>query len=219
MAGAEDSGRTDAAPEHAEQAEQAELYGCPRTESRGQVVVHPTRDTYLDTVKALTDDGYVMCVDLTVVDYLAYEGRALPEGITAERFEVVVNFLDIEVGRRVRLRRAGARRRPDAADAVRHPSRHRGDGARGLRHVRHHVRRPPRPVADPDAGGLGRAPVAQGLRDRLDPGAVQGSQLRWVRSLRRLRSLSCLAAAGAAGPKRADARPDHRRSLRTGIAP
>ena len=45
-----------------------------------------------------------MCVDLTAVDYLAYAGRPLPDGITAERFEVVVNFLDIEAGRRVRVR-------------------------------------------------------------------------------------------------------------------
>ena len=82
----------------------ASCYGCPRTASRGQVVVHPTREQYLDTVKALTDDGYVMCVDLTVVDYLAYEGRPLPAASTAERFEVVVNFLDIEAGRRIRLR-------------------------------------------------------------------------------------------------------------------
>ena len=97
----EQAERADAA---AEPGESAELYGCPRTESRGQVVIHPTREQYLDTVKALTDDGYVMCVDLTVVDYLVYAGRSLPAGMTAERFEVVVNFLDIEAGRRIRLR-------------------------------------------------------------------------------------------------------------------
>ena len=102
---------SDLRPEQAERADAAaepdeptELYGCPRTESRGQVVIHPTRDQYVDTVKALTDDGYVMCVDLTVVDYLAYAGRSLPAGTTAERFEVVVNFLDIDAGRRIRLR-------------------------------------------------------------------------------------------------------------------
>ncbi len=80
------------------------LYGCVRADWRGQVVIHPSRDGYLDAVKALTDDGYTMCVDLTAVDYLAFEARTLPEGMTAERFEVVVNFLDIAAGRRIRLR-------------------------------------------------------------------------------------------------------------------
>jgi NADH-quinone oxidoreductase subunit C len=71
------------------------LYGCPRTESGGQVVIHPTRETYVDAVKAALDDGYTMCVDLTAVDYSAHPGRELPEGIAAERFEVVVNLLDM----------------------------------------------------------------------------------------------------------------------------
>jgi NADH-quinone oxidoreductase subunit C len=93
--------RTDAAPEPVAATER---YGCPLTSSRGLDVIHPTRETYLDTVKALTDDGFVMCVDLTAVDYLAYPGRPLPSEVTPERFEVVVNFLDIEAGRRIRLR-------------------------------------------------------------------------------------------------------------------
>jgi len=93
--------RTDAAPEPSEP---TELYGCPLTSSRGQVVIHPSREVYLATVKALTDDGYVMCVDLTVVDHLVHPGWSLPAGVPPERFEVVVNFLDIERGRRIRLR-------------------------------------------------------------------------------------------------------------------
>jgi NADH-quinone oxidoreductase subunit C len=80
------------------------LYDCPRTESWGQVVVHPSRDAYVATVKAALDDGYAMCVDLTAVDYSAHPGRALPEGIEAERFEVVVNLLDLTNPRRLRLR-------------------------------------------------------------------------------------------------------------------
>jgi NADH-quinone oxidoreductase subunit C len=80
------------------------LYGCPRTESRGQAVIHPTREGYIGAVKALTDDGYTMCADLTAVDFIAHPGRALPDGIEAERFEVVVNFLDIQAGRRLRVR-------------------------------------------------------------------------------------------------------------------
>ena len=46
----------------------AELHGCPLVESHGQTVLHPARDRYLDVVKALTDDGYAMGVDLTGVD-------------------------------------------------------------------------------------------------------------------------------------------------------
>jgi NADH-quinone oxidoreductase subunit C len=67
-------------------------------------VVHPTVAQYPALVKALVDDGYTMCVDLTGVDYLEHLGRPLPEGITAERFEVVVNLLDLNERRRIRLR-------------------------------------------------------------------------------------------------------------------
>ncbi len=88
------------------------LYDCPRTESWGQVVIHPSRDSYVDAVKAALDDGYAMCVDLTAVDYSAHPGRELPDGVEPERFEVVVNLLDLGLGgaqetrnpRRLRLR-------------------------------------------------------------------------------------------------------------------
>jgi len=80
------------------------VHGCMIVASCGQDVVHPTREQYVELVQRLADDGYVMCVDLTAVDYLLFTERAVPEDITPERFEVVVNFLDIEVGRRVRLR-------------------------------------------------------------------------------------------------------------------
>ena len=82
----------------------AELYGCPTTAHLGEVVVYPSRETYIDTVKALTDDGYTMCVDVTGVDYLAFAGRSLPPEVHRERFEVVANFLDIDAGRRIRVR-------------------------------------------------------------------------------------------------------------------
>jgi NADH-quinone oxidoreductase subunit C len=80
------------------------IHGCVVSDSRGQVVVHPTREQYVDLVKALADDGYAMVVDLTGVDYLDHLGRPLPEGIVPERFEVVVNLLDITHRRRIRLR-------------------------------------------------------------------------------------------------------------------
>jgi NADH-quinone oxidoreductase subunit C len=69
-----------------------------------QDVLHVARDEYLDTVKRLVDDGYTMCVDLTGVDYLERPGRQLPDGVVAERFEVVVNLLDMRARRRIRLR-------------------------------------------------------------------------------------------------------------------
>jgi NADH-quinone oxidoreductase subunit C len=82
----------------------SELHGCPLTDSRGQQVLHPTREQYLDVVKALADDGYTMAVDLCGVDYLEYTDRPLPDGISAERFEVVVNLVDLANRRRLRLR-------------------------------------------------------------------------------------------------------------------
>jgi NADH-quinone oxidoreductase subunit C len=69
-----------------------------------QHVVHVTRDDYLATVKSLADEGYAMCMDLTAVDYLELPARRLPEGIVGERFEVVVNLLDMRNRRRIRLR-------------------------------------------------------------------------------------------------------------------
>ena len=80
------------------------VHGCPAVESLGQLVIHPTREQYVDVVKALADDGYAMCVDLTAVDYLGFMQRALPDGVPAERFEIVVNLLDMSARRRIRLR-------------------------------------------------------------------------------------------------------------------
>jgi NADH-quinone oxidoreductase subunit C len=69
-----------------------------------QHVVHVAREDYLATVGSLADEGYAMCVDLTAVDYLELPNRSLPDGLTAERFEVVVNLLDTRNRRRIRLR-------------------------------------------------------------------------------------------------------------------
>lgn len=82
----------------------ATVHGCPAVEHLGQLVVHPTRDRYVDVVKALADEGYAMVIDLCGVDYLDHMTRALPAGVAPERFEVVVNLLDIAHRRRIRLR-------------------------------------------------------------------------------------------------------------------
>jgi len=80
------------------------LYGFPLSDSRGQTVVHASRDGYVELVKVLADDGYAQVIDICGVDYLTYPNRAVPSGVTRERFEVVVNLLDMEHRRRLRLR-------------------------------------------------------------------------------------------------------------------
>ena len=81
-------------------------FGVPATSSRRQQVLHPTRDQLVDLVRTLRDDeGYRVCVDLTAVDYLAYEApRRLPHDVAPERFEVVVGLLSLETRKRLRLR-------------------------------------------------------------------------------------------------------------------
>jgi NADH-quinone oxidoreductase subunit C len=80
------------------------LFGCAVSESYGQTIVHPSRAQYIDLMKALVDDGYQLCVDLTAVDYLTHPGRSVPAGVEPERFEVAVALLDIDTARRVRVR-------------------------------------------------------------------------------------------------------------------
>ncbi len=67
-------------------------------------VVFPSRDQYASLVGEYRDGGFEMCADLCAVDYLAAPGRLLPDGVHAERFEVVVNLLSLSQARRVRIR-------------------------------------------------------------------------------------------------------------------
>lgn len=83
---------------------QVSIHGCPVTDQHGQTVVYVGRDRYLAVIKALLDDGYEMCADLTAVDYLQHMARALPAGVQAERFEVVVNLLSLRDRTRLRVR-------------------------------------------------------------------------------------------------------------------
>ena len=94
---------------HQENAEESRagpevLHGAPVSWSGGQKVVHPSRESYVDVVSALHDEGYDMCADLCGVDYLTHPGRALPEGVRPERFEVVVILVSLSQRRRLRLR-------------------------------------------------------------------------------------------------------------------
>jgi len=64
----------------------------------------PSLDTYHRMVAAFRDAGFEMCSALCAVDYLTHPGRSLPEGVTPERFEVVVNLLSLSMRQRVRIR-------------------------------------------------------------------------------------------------------------------
>jgi NADH-quinone oxidoreductase subunit C len=80
------------------------MHGCPVDSRHGATVVHCNRDQYLDLCTALKDDGYVMPIGVTGVDYLTHPGRDLPEGIEPKRFEVVVELLSLADHKRVRVR-------------------------------------------------------------------------------------------------------------------
>ena len=79
-------------------------FGVPSSESRGQLVLHCTVDTYVDTIRALREDGFVSVVDLCGVDYLTNGTRELPAGIAPQRFEVAVNLISHQPPRRARVR-------------------------------------------------------------------------------------------------------------------
>lgn len=81
------------------------IHGVPVTRPRGETVLHPSRDQYIDLVQALVDDGYLMCVDVTAADYLNHPGRTdLPAGVSPERFEVVAGLINHTQRSRVRIR-------------------------------------------------------------------------------------------------------------------
>jgi NADH-quinone oxidoreductase subunit C len=110
-------------------AEPEVLYGAPVSWMRGQRVLHPSRSEVKKVLKAAHDDGYLMCVDVTAVDYLVFgenasangsdrpmasaaqlppeqlrRRRSLPDDIDPQRFEVVINLLRFTDGSRLRLR-------------------------------------------------------------------------------------------------------------------
>ena len=79
------------------------LFGCPVGDrsvsgSCSRCSTVPAAD------EGSVDDGFELCTDLCGVDYLTHPGRRLPDGVTAERFEVVVNLIDLQQARRLRVR-------------------------------------------------------------------------------------------------------------------
>jgi len=73
-------------------------------DSHGQPVVYVDRGDWHDAAGLLRDEEqFTQCVDVTAVDHLVDEVRALPDGVAGERFEVVANFLSHRRNRRVRV--------------------------------------------------------------------------------------------------------------------
>ncbi|HCB37605.1 MAG TPA: NADH-quinone oxidoreductase subunit C [Acidimicrobiaceae bacterium] len=79
-------------------------HGAATTQSCGQTVLHCSADEYPALIAALHDDGYRFCVDVCAVDSLTNSDRVLPPDVVPERFEVVVNLLDMARRRRIRVR-------------------------------------------------------------------------------------------------------------------
>jgi len=80
-------------------------YGAAVSESRGDVVLHATVETYLEVCSEARADGFDQLIDLTAVDYLTYAGeRTLPGGLTPERFEVVTSLISHVRRERIRIR-------------------------------------------------------------------------------------------------------------------
>jgi NADH-quinone oxidoreductase subunit C len=93
------------APDEAREPEPELLFDVPVTRPLGHTVLHADGAGYLELVRRLHDDGHLMCVDVTAVDYLTFEGeRELPAGLTPERFEVVAGFISHAKRSRVRVR-------------------------------------------------------------------------------------------------------------------
>lgn len=82
----------------------ARFPGSIAAESHGQVVVYVDRAVLADVARFLRDEErFTSCVDITAVDHLRTAARVLPDGVTAERYEVVANFLAHARNRRVRI--------------------------------------------------------------------------------------------------------------------
>jgi NADH-quinone oxidoreductase subunit C len=83
----------------------ATLAALPATGALGETTLHVARDDLRDVVAALRDEGWLMCLDVSAVDYLTYDApRELPAGVEPERFELVVLLISHNDKARLRLR-------------------------------------------------------------------------------------------------------------------
>ena len=82
----------------------ARFEGSVFNSSHGQPVVYVARDGWHDVARVLRDEQqFTMCLDVTAVDHLLDGVRYCPEGVEAERFEVVANFISHTRNRRIRV--------------------------------------------------------------------------------------------------------------------
>jgi NADH:ubiquinone oxidoreductase subunit C len=73
-------------------------------DSHGQAVLHVAPALWHDVAAFLRDEQqFTQCVDVTAVDQLVASTRSVPAGVTADRFEVVANFLSHPRNRRIRV--------------------------------------------------------------------------------------------------------------------
>jgi NADH-quinone oxidoreductase subunit C len=91
-------------------------YGVAVAAGADMAVLFPRRDQLVSVAKALHDDGFLVCLDVTAVDYLTYgrrggtDGelrtveRVVPGDQPAERFEVVYHFHRHQPSERIRVR-------------------------------------------------------------------------------------------------------------------
>ncbi|CAN5240125.1 hypothetical protein BH23ACT2_BH23ACT2_10220 [soil metagenome] len=95
---------TDQSPEPGLATEAELLHGVAVTHHHGQRVAHPPRERLAELVRTLRDEGWLMCLDVIGVDYLAHPRTDLPLDVTPERFEVVVVLMSHHERDRLRLR-------------------------------------------------------------------------------------------------------------------
>lgn len=80
-------------------------FGAPLSDSHGMSAVHPSPEQWLGVAEAASAEGFDHLTDLTAVDYLTYQApRDLPEGVVAQRFEVVAHLSNMATRERIRLR-------------------------------------------------------------------------------------------------------------------
>ena len=80
------------------------VHGLPAVEVRGTTVVHTDVARYEGLVQALHAEGFSFCADLCAVDQLTNADRRIPDGVEAQRFEVVLTVRDLAAHRHLRIR-------------------------------------------------------------------------------------------------------------------
>ena len=90
-------------PDEVAAAAGAKFAGTVFVETHGQAVLHVDRAHWHDVASFLRDEEqFTQCLDVCAVDHLVDAAREVPPGVSAERFEVVANFLSHPRNRRIR---------------------------------------------------------------------------------------------------------------------